>query len=205
MPFIAFLGCDGSGKSSVIEGVAAEMSGRGVSVTRGHWRPSPWDSGRPQTGSAEDPHGNPPRGALSSLMKLGWVAISWWSGWCLGLRKKAGRGLVIFDRYHADLLVDPRRYRYGGPMALARLASAWMPQPDIVFFLDAEPDVLLARKQEVSLEALAASRCAYLSLAASNSRLQVIDAARPLEEVVGRVIYEIDQMKSGSRRMAGME
>lgn len=191
MAFIAFLGCDGSGKSSVIEGVAAEMTRRGVVVTRGHWRPAPFDSGRALAGSADDPHGKPPRGAVASVMKLGWLAISWWSGWLRGLRQRAISGLVIFDRYHADLLVDPRRYRYGGPMLLARLASTWMPQPDITFFLDAEPEVLLARKQEVSLEALATSRRAYLSLASWNPRLRVIDASRPLELVIAEVMRQI--------------
>jgi thymidylate kinase len=193
MAFIAFLGCDGSGKSSVIEGVAAEMARRGVVVIRGHWRPAPFDSARAGAGSADDPHGKPPRGAVASVMKLGWLAVSWWSGWFRGLRQQAARGLVIFDRYHADLMVDPKRYRYGGPMALARLASAWMPQPDIIFFLDADPEVLLARKQEVSLESLAASRRTYLSLASWNPRLRVIDAARTLDLVIFDVIHQIEQ------------
>ena len=63
---------------------------------------------------------------------------------------------MLFDRYHGDLLVDPRRYRYGGPMSLARLIVRFMPQPDLVFFLDATPEILLARKQEVSHAALEA-------------------------------------------------
>lgn len=193
MAFIAFLGCDGSGKSSVIEGVAAEMARQGMVVTRGHWRPAPFDAGRAIAGSADDPHGTPPRGSVTSVMKLGWLAVSWWSSWLCGLRQRAGCGLVIFDRYHADLLVDPRRYRYGGPSWLAKLASNWMPQPDIAFFLDAAPEVLLARKQEVSLEALAAGRRAYLNLASWNTRLRVVDASRPLDLVIADVIRQIDQ------------
>ncbi len=106
--------------------------------------------------------------------------------------------MVLFDRYHADLLVDPRRYRYGGPMALARLASRLMPQPDVVVFLDAEPEVLLARKQEVSREALATAREKYLVLAASHPRFRVVDASQPLEKVIEDVLKLV-----GTRGLAG--
>jgi thymidylate kinase len=103
--------------------------------------------------------------------------------------------VLLFDRYHADLLVDPRRYRYGGPMWLARLASRLMPQPDIVCFLDAEPEVLLARKQEVGREALAESREKYLALSATHRRFRIIDAAQPLEKVIEEVVRLMDRKK----------
>jgi thymidylate kinase len=100
---------------------------------------------------------------------------------------------VIFDRYHADLLVDPKRYRYGGPMCLARLASRLMPQPDLVIFLDAEPEVLLARKQEVSQKALEKSREKYLELCKMHQRFRIIDASQPLEKVVLDVLKLIER------------
>jgi thymidylate kinase len=105
--------------------------------------------------------------------------------------------MVIFDRYHADLLVDPRRYRYGAPMWLARLATRVMPQPDRVFFLDAAPEVLLSRKQEVSHEALEANRRAYLNLASQNPRLKVIDASRPVDLVIADVLQQMELMEKG--------
>ena len=190
MPFIAFLGCDGCGKSTVLGGLEDHLKARGIEVSRGHWAPR--RGGSSATGSAENPHGKPPRGRMMSVAKLGYLGFKWWSGWCGGLRAQSRRGVLLFDRYHADLLVDPLRYRYGGPLWLAKLASAWMPQPDIVFFLDAAPEVLLSRKQEVSHEALGASRRAYLSLASENPRLKVIDASQPLELVIAAVIQEIE-------------
>ena len=153
--FISFLGCDGSGKSAVIAGVAERLRAQGAVVTLGHWRPQALDSGsNAAAATADDPHGQVPRGTISSIFKLVWLWLNWWLGWWKGLRNRRGNGFVLFDRFHGDLLVDPRRYRYGGPMWAAKLASRWMPQPDRVVFLDAEPDVLLSRKQEVSLEAL---------------------------------------------------
>jgi thymidylate kinase len=194
--FLSFLGCDGSGKSAVIAGVTELLEADGVVVRRGHWRPQALDGGSEAAGAtADDPHGQIPRGVASSVLKLGWLWLNWWIGWWKFLRKSARDGVVLFDRYHADLLVDPRRYRYGGPMWLARLASGLMPQPDLVVFLDAEPEVLLARKQEVGREALEEARKRYLELCAGHTRFQIINAAQPLEAVIESVLREMDQIR----------
>lgn len=195
MSFIALLGCDGSGKSAVIEEVAERLGAEGVVVRRGHWRPK-FVRGKAGAGvcSAEDPHGEPPRGVLGSILKLGWLWVNWWGGWWGGLRGVRVRGVVLFDRYHGDLLVDPRRYRYGGPMWVAKVATRWMPQPDLVLFLDADPEILLSRKQEVSLKTLEASRSKYLAMLAHQPRGFVVNAGLPLEEVVSDVLRRIGEL-----------
>ena len=187
MPFIAFLGCDGSGKSAVLDRLTDRFQMQGWHVVRGHWRPVATKLEKPDTSGADDPHGKQPRGGAASFAKLGWLWLNWWMGWLGSLRQASRSGVVLFDRYHADLLVDPWRYRYGGPMWIARGASLLMPQPDLVIFLDADPDVLLSRKQEVGREALEKSRNAYLQLAASNPKVRVVDASKPLNEVVDAV------------------
>lgn len=190
MAFFAFLGCDGSGKSAVIDLVAATLRNAGVEVTCGHWRPVAFSAEKCDSAilTADDPHGQTPRGTISSILKLGWLWLNWWIGQWKFLRKASSEGVVLFDRYHADLLVDPRRYRYGGPMWLARMTSRLMPQPDVVIFLDAEPEVLLARKQEVSHEALVAARENYLNLCADHPRFHIIDCSQPLKSVINDVM-----------------
>jgi thymidylate kinase len=193
--FIAFLGCDGSGKSAVIAGVTGRLEERGVAVIRGHWRPAMNAAGGGGGAAANDPHGQKPRGCIGSILKLKWLWLNWWVGWFRFLRSDAASGAVLFDRYHADLLVDPRRYRYGAPLWLARLASRWMPQPDIVIYLDAPSEVLLSRKQEVPREALERSRAAYLELATSHPRFRIIDASQSLESVINEVYVMIDPIQ----------
>ncbi len=195
MAFYAFLGCDGSGKSAVIEQVANQLRAAGSEVTCGHWRPMAFSAEKPGSAiqTADDPHGQIPRGTVSSLLKLGWLWLNWWLGWFGSLRGLSASGTVLFDRYHGDLLVDPRRYRYGGPTIFARIASRLMPQPELVFFLDAEPDVLLSRKQEVSKEALQRSRARYLQLTKTHPRFKVIDASQPLDDVVKDVMGWIEE------------
>jgi len=188
MPFIAFLGCDGSGKSAVIQAVAGQLEAAGHRVTLGHWRPKPFVATGADSSAADDPHGQQPRGLASSIIKLVWLGFNWWAGWLSNLRRDSHHGYVIFDRYHADLLVDPLRYRYGGPLAVARLASAGMPQPDRVIFLDAAPSVLLSRKQEVDETSLKRSRTGYLRLCKAPRRFKIVDAGRPLQDVVAEVM-----------------
>ena len=95
--------------------------------------------------------------------------------------------LVLHDRHLIDALVDPKRYRYSGPAWLLRLIWRFVPKPDLVILLDAPPEVLQARKQEVSFAESARARQAYRSLVASIANGHIVDAAKPLEQVVSEV------------------
>lgn len=191
--FISFLGCDGSGKSAVISEISIELRKRGKEVTLGHWRPRVFGlEGAPATlATADDPHGQIPRGQIASSVKLAWLWLNWWLGWWRVLCVASKVGFVIFDRYHVDLLVDPKRYRYGGPGWLAKLASDAMPQPDLVFFLDADPLVLLARKQEVSYGSLKDAREKYHAICKNHHRFYIVDASQPLDTVIKEVMLII--------------
>lgn len=185
MAFVAILGCDGSGKSAVIQELCACLSEEGCAVTRWHWAPEPF--GNTGGAGADDPHGRTPRGMVGSTVKLGWLWLRWWVAWFGTLRRQSRVGQVVFDRYHGDLLVDPLRYRYGGPLAIAHWFSALMPQPDLVVLLDASPVVLLARKQEVTPEVLTDLRDRYLRFCRQLPQGVVVDAAQPLAQVVEEV------------------
>jgi thymidylate kinase len=196
MPFIAFLGCDGSGKSAVIRGAAEQLQAAGSEVVLGHWRPRAFSGLEKENASAaDDPHGKAVRGGMASIAKLAWLALNWWIAWWKTLGGQARRGYVLFDRFHGDLVVDPHRYRYGGPSWLARFASRCMPQPDLVLFLDADPDVLLSRKQEVSREALERARARYLDYGRSLTVFRRIDAGAPLDEVIRKSLEELRRLE----------
>ena len=193
MPFIGLIGCDGCGKSAVIGCVAEVLRAEGIKVACGHWRPtlSARQSTTTESIIVTDPHGQPTRGLAASVIKLGWLWLNWWVGWWTGLRKASREGVVLFDRLHVDLLADPQRYRYGGPLWLAIMATRIMPQPDMILFLDAAPDVLLSRKQEVSSATLAESRQRYLGLGDRFQNFQLIDVNQSLGEVVEEVLARI--------------
>ena len=209
---VAVLGVDGAGKSTVMTRVEQDLAPAFWSTKLYHGRaldsPLRWtkrvrqerrerDLIKRELESAatanphavplsRDPHDKPPRGLALSLVKLG----LWWADYTLlgyvaevypQLRRSA---LVLFDRYYHDLLVDPTRHRYGGPMWLAKSLGRVFPQPHLVILLDAPAEVLHARKQEVSLEETARQREGYLELVQELPNGRVVDASRPVHEVV---------------------
>ena len=110
--------------------------------------------------------------------------LDYWLGYYFVIRPLLARsGLVVFDRYFHDLLVDPKRYRYGGPMWLVRALSSVVAEPDVVLVLDAPEHVILTRKQEVPVEEVKRQRRLYLEVAQSSSRAVVMDASQSVREV----------------------
>jgi thymidylate kinase len=71
------------------------------------------------------------------------------------------------------------------------------PRPDLVIYLDAPGDVLLARKGEGSVEALERRRGEYRAIADHVQDFVEVDATRPVEEVTGAVADVIRSRLSG--------
>lgn len=162
--FIVVLGPDGAGKSTLVGHMAESIERAAFNRFRiFHWRPNvilpQSDTGVPTT----DPHDEPPRGTLGSIAALLIILLDYIVGYIFTLRPFLTRaGLVIFDRYYHDVLVDPLRYRYGGPLWLARIVGHFVPPPDLLFLvLDADVGVILARKKELPMEEVQRQRESY--------------------------------------------
>lgn len=205
---VAVLGVDGAGKSTVMSRLEQDLAPAFWLVKRYHGRalesPLRWTkrvrtqremrrreikrasvAGLPDK-PPRNPHDKSRRGLALSLVKL----ALWWADYTLlgytrdiypRLRRSA---LVLLDRHYQDLMVDPARHRYGGPLWLARAVGRFLPQPDLFILLDAPPEILHARKQEVSLAETSRQREAYLELVQRLPGGRVVDASRPPDEVV---------------------
>jgi thymidylate kinase len=181
---IVILGPDGAGKSSVSQGLIRRLDLVGGIVAMRYLKPDLVVSRRGEAAVNAVPHGKPPRSALFSLAKIiVWLMEEWYAN--LFWDKKGS--LLICDRYYHDLLVDPKRYRYGGPAWAAELVGKLMPQPKLWILLDAPAEVLQARKQEVTLEESARQRQEYLDFVRKQRNHLVVDASKSLDRVITEI------------------
>ena len=181
---VTVLGPDGAGKSTLIEGLQREIAGAFRRTTVFHLMPGLLRR-KGDGGPVTDPHGKPPRSFFASLLKLAYYWLDYTLGYWLRVRPALVRStLVLFDRYYDDLLIDPKRYRYGGPMWAARWLRRLIPRPEVFLVLDVPVENLLERKREVEPEELQRQVEAYRRFALNTPNALLLDGSRPPEEVL---------------------
>jgi thymidylate kinase len=114
------------------------------------------------------------------------ILLDYWLGFAFVLRPFLARsGLILLDRYYHDILIDPIRYRYGGPMWLAKFLARFIPPPDLLFLvLDAGDEVILSRKHEVPPEELRRQREGYRQFTVGTKRATLVNADQGIERTV---------------------
>jgi thymidylate kinase len=201
---IAVLGPDGCGKTTLIEHIEQELAPVFRRVRRFHLRPH---FGRVSDSSpVTEPHAQKPRGWLASTMKVFLFLIDYWVGWLRWVYPaKVHSNLVIFDRYYHDMLVDPARYRLPRGFFLHRLLAGLVPKPDIWLVLHAPPEVLVARKGEITLEVARVLSEAYARLALPLRATTRIDTGRGLEETLAAAVSApLDYLATRTKNRIGV-
>ena len=227
---VALIGPDGAGKTTVARrlessldvpvkylymGVNPDASNHLLPTTRLAHALKRRRGAKPDTDGPPDPRrpakAPPPgiRGVSSTSRSLLRVANRLAEEWhrqlvaSLYLRRGA---IVVFDRhFFADYYVyDVVR---NGSRSLARRIHGFAlrrfyPRPDLVIYLDAPAETLLARKGEGTLESLARRRGDYLALARVMEHFHLVDASRPIDEVTDDVVRLIGTFSERKTREA---
>ena len=181
---VAVLGPDGSGKSAVVSRVLSDLAPVFRHAHHLHLRPRLEKRLTKPDKDGAAPQVPPARGSIASLARLAWYFLNYVTGYVLQVWPLRGRtGLVAFDRYFHDLLIDPARYRYGGPRGIARWVARFVPEPDLWILLDAPVEALAARRRGVAVDEAEELRYAYERFFARLPNAAVIDAGRDLQRV----------------------
>jgi thymidylate kinase len=89
-------------------------------------------------------------GILRAIIYPLYYGFNYLFGWGLILRKKINAGLVIFDRYFYDYLIQKQFVRC--PRWLLYAIAKVIPQPDAIIYLKNPPHAIYARKPELEIK-----------------------------------------------------
>jgi thymidylate kinase len=197
--FVVFLGPDGAGKSSTTDMLTQMLGGQSVlpihRVYLGSGTPllptrkfMRWVHGK--TGRRVDNRQRlrdlSPRRFRGALHVMTDGILRYWAQvW----PRLSPHGVVIADRYAYDVLrVNNDAVR--SPW-FRRLATTIIPEPDITFFLEGEPEVIAARKQELTVRETVRQQTAYRDLAEFLPSFRPLDLSVRDEAALRRVAMEI--------------
>lgn len=204
--FIAFIGPDGCGKTTIQNNLMPFFQ-KGFTkgkIKRFYWRPFLLPRIKfLLSGGKKDIRDNGEFEEPSARLELRKVGLGKRTAHCVklfyycldyifGRLKYQGvwsrGGVVCFDRYWHDLVVFPERFGINVPQWLVRLLGIFVPKPDIVFYLHAEPEVLIGRKHELPFEEMKTQTEQYKALCHRHNNFALIDGDQPEIDVLEDVI-----------------
>lgn len=188
---LVILGQDGAGKSTLINSLLTKNKLPFDEMEVAGFAPALHTIIQKGTKDTSTPHALPPRPFLLSLVKAGYWFVHAVFGQFAIRRKKMGNSLIAFDRHFMDVLVDPIRYRYGGPGVLLGMIYFFTATPDLIVLLDAPAEVLHARKPELEMSERVRQRQAYLDLVSSIPYAITLDATKGADEIEATVVTRI--------------
>lgn len=203
---IAFLGTDGSGKSTVINAITPilnEAFHNGIRYE--HMRPNHIPSlavamGKKKndepTGVCSNPHGSKPSGFAGSLLRVSYYMVDYtWGYFRKVLLDKAFKTHIwLFDRYYYDYLIDPRRGRISLPKWILKFFGFFVPTPDIILCLGGDPEKIYARKPETSLEEVTRQTKVLKEFCNSNKKAVWINTTTTPQESIDAAMIAIQKM-----------
>ena len=174
-PTISFSGVDGAGKSTILAHTQELLSTKyRCNIVLLRQRPSilpilsSFKYGKAQAESRAAntlPRTGTNRSTISSLLRFGWYYLDYIVGqfWVKWTVNKRGR-VLLYDRYYFDYIVDSKRANIRLHPSFIRKLYAAVFKPELNFVLYASPEIILARKQELSASDIVQLTISYREL-----------------------------------------
>jgi thymidylate kinase len=186
------MGPDGSGKSTIAEGLARWASAKGP-VRRFHHRFGTLPMRKEARVATTEPHRDPPYPRWLTAVKIVYLFVEH----LLGLARQRPflrrGGWVILERGWWDLVVDPRRYRLDPRVRLAERLGPLLPAPAATVILLAPAEVIAGRKSELAPEELQRQLDLWRDVAARIPRSLIVDATPSTETVLDAIVERLER------------
>lgn len=198
--FVVLVGPDGVGKTTVAQTVRNDMRSVFKASRYFHWIRDPlgpWREPEQTSGAVRGQVRHAPSSferTVGSSLRILRSALRANLGYALRIVPEVFRDrLVIGDRYLYGYLSDPAALRYHGTPELVGKVLRFVPHPDLVFVLQAQPQTVHARKQELPLAEIASvyGRLDRLPDLCANAKTVWIDADQDVEGTAAEVTYHI--------------
>jgi thymidylate kinase len=139
-----------------------------------------------------NPHRNVTANSFSSLVRMLYYWFDYVFGGMLCIRQDVQFDrFSVFDRYVYDFIVDPIRSRINLPRWIRVMFSKLVPQPEIVFILKADADVIYKRKQELTLDEIARQLVEFDRLKEFGHRFVELDANQKTDIIAKQAVEVI--------------
>jgi hypothetical protein len=186
---VCILDPDGSKNETVIDNLMPQLVYAAKLQEQCHFSIRPPFMNEPSNMSPENgSHGKAAYGyAVSVVIIVLWLLREWLSQ----LIGKKNDTLRIFNNYYHDLLIDPIKYRYNGPLWIARLVGKLLPSPDLWVLLD--PGMEGAHSNNHNIFSAEAQKMldTYRSFVKTRKRYIILDAHQSVNTITDWVYAAI--------------
>ena len=212
--FLVLIGPDGSGKTTVARAVGASLErlfarqefyharlGRLPEIKAyrnaflrlaGRKPPPPPDPASPHT------HDRPPHGLARSLVHVLYYGLDHFLAHWKVRRLRARGDLIALDRYFYDWFVQD--YYRRTPRWLLPVLQAVLPRPDLVAYPRSRPEVIHARKPELTVEQIARQGQRFEQLVNNMANAMTVSTDSSVDETAGAICARIVQIMAERSR-----
>ena len=209
----AFVGPDGSGKTTIIERERQLLKPFFESTAVYHMRYNILPElktghgfssmkGKVGSGTAEK---KPVKRSLISKLASWFVVLYYTLEFMLGnhriRRARRKNTLVLYDRYYYDHFIQPTTRELVFPFR--KLLLALVAKPDIVIHLNADPEVVYARKQELSKREIAAQNEAISRLVKDMPFARTVETGEKTVELIAKEVFALTVETLEKKRKKG--
>lgn len=198
--FLVLLGPDGSGKSTVLNTIKNEMNYQlfnNIICHHGHFGILPRFGellrklkkqneplGYTNSASPKEVHSS-----IKASLYILYYGLDYFLGRISIGYNRARSNLVIFDRYYHDYYLQHSWDKV--PRFLLRLVERTVPKPDILFLLEAPPDMIHERKPELSVREISSQQERMFKILQRTEGAVILKTDKSLDVIYKEVLKQV--------------